>query len=81
MRTKEKEKMVKTIEKLTLELQLEKAKTKAKNAEIKKLAREKNSITEKLESSLKKNVTLQDELKKNSGLYSSSASHRTSQIQ
>jgi predicted nuclease with TOPRIM domain len=64
MRTKEKEKLVKTIEKLADQLQTEKVKVKEKNTEIKKLKQEKSSLSEKLEHSHKNCASLQEEVKK-----------------
>ena len=65
MRKKELEKLVKTIGKLECQLEIERSILKAKESEIKHLARENKSISEKLERSRNKNVSLRKELKKN----------------
>jgi len=65
MRKKELEKLVKTIEKLECQLEIERSTLKTKESEIKHLTRENKSISEKLERSRNKNVSLRKELKKN----------------
>ena len=65
MRSIEVKKMVKTIEKLESQLQIEQTQLKVKDSEIKHLTLENKSLSGKLERSKSKIVTLRKELKKN----------------
>ena len=65
MLKKEVEKLAKTVEKLESQLQIERSKLKAQESQIKRLTRENQSISEKLDCSRNINVSLRKELKKN----------------